>query len=491
MLAAAGWPLARLLAARPFRAKLRSFPGTGLALAVLAGGAAAVAVAAAWSQPRALAATAALAGGAAAAVAWRARPGYGRTRGLPPGSLGALPVGPLLDDRFFLKQAARHGPVFKTSQFLRPMACVVGLERCTELLRRYDDVLEPPALPFDAFVPGGFVRSMPAARHEGMIAALRPLAAREAVRRHEDSMVAAARECLRALAAASARDGAVDPAPPLRAMVFAILLRVFFGIRSGEPAFARLRALYGVIDVRRPSGALRPLARPALDEIVALVGQGATADAHGDSLFARIVAAQPSAARDPGVLGNLVYMVQNARDDTAGLLVWALALLGAAPAWAQALDEAAARNATAADDLAARIALETVRLEQSEFLFRRVLTPISVEGFVIPSGWLLRLCIRESHRDPAIFVEPDRFDPDRFRKRHYTRLEYSPFGLGTSRHACLGELLAKTVARVFLVELARGFTWRLAAAGRREFDGWHWTPGRAFRIAVAERERAA
>jgi cytochrome P450 len=120
-----------------------------------------------------------------------------------------------------------------------------------------------------------------------------------------------------------------------------------------------------------------------------------------------------------------------------------------------------------------------------------VLAPVAVEGFVIPAGWLLRLCIRESHRDPAIFAEPDRFDPDRFRGRAYSRLEYSPFGASTSRHACLGELLAKTIARVFLVEVARGFAWRVVGDGPREFDGWHWTPGPRFRIAIAPRASVA
>ncbi|MEO6026454.1 MAG: cytochrome P450 [Candidatus Binatia bacterium] len=128
--------------------------------------------------------------------------------------------------------------------------------------------------------------------------------------------------------------------------------------------------------------------------------------------------------------------------------------------------------------------LETLRLEQSEFLFRTVCAPIEVEGFRMPAGWLLRLCVRESHRDPAVFAEPDRFDPERF-VTPPGRLAYSPFGVATSRHACLGEALTKTVASVVLAELGRGFTWRTVADGPREFDGWHWTPSPNFRIALA------
>ena len=64
--------------------------------------------------------------------------------------------------------------------------------------------------------------------------------------------------------------------------------------------------------------------------------------------------------------------------------------------------------------LAARIIAETLRLEQSEYIVRVARRPLSVGGFRIPAGWLLRLCVRESHRDPTAFTDPDRFDPDRF-----------------------------------------------------------------------------
>ena len=47
---------------------------------------------------------------------WRARPGYGTRRALPPGSLTLVPRGPWTDEKFFARQAQRYGPVFKMSQ---------------------------------------------------------------------------------------------------------------------------------------------------------------------------------------------------------------------------------------------------------------------------------------------------------------------------------------------------------------------------------------
>ena len=46
---------------------------------------------------------------------WRARPSYGRGQRLPPGSLAPVPFFPVLDDRAYLKESARHGGVFESS----------------------------------------------------------------------------------------------------------------------------------------------------------------------------------------------------------------------------------------------------------------------------------------------------------------------------------------------------------------------------------------
>lgn len=87
---------------------------------------------------------------------WRARPGYGRSRGLPPGSLALAPLDPWRDHLFYLKQAARYGPIFKMSNFIQPMVCVVGFKPALELLRTYDQFLGFQPLPFNRFIPRGF-----------------------------------------------------------------------------------------------------------------------------------------------------------------------------------------------------------------------------------------------------------------------------------------------------------------------------------------------
>ena len=96
-----------------------------------------------------------------AATSWRARPDYGRRRGWPPGSLGVGASLDAIDDRdFYLNQARTHGPVFKMSQFGRPVVCVVGLGRGRDLLKSNTVVLAGAPLPYNRFVPRGSLRYM-------------------------------------------------------------------------------------------------------------------------------------------------------------------------------------------------------------------------------------------------------------------------------------------------------------------------------------------
>ena len=87
--------------------------------------------------------------------------------------------------------------------------------------------------------------------------------------------------------------------------------------------------------------------------------------------------------------------------DMSGFLCWVLYYLGRNPRW---LEEAGQLETlpdlTNHSTLAARVVLETLRLRQSEFIFRATLQDIEFRGFLIPRGWLVRICVWESHRDP-------------------------------------------------------------------------------------------
>ena len=83
-----------------------------------------------------------------------------------------------------------------------------------------------------------------------------------------------------------------------------------------------------------------------------------------------------------------------------------------------------------AEGLATRMVSETLRLSQSEYVYRVVARECRLGEFRIPAGWLVRVCLRECHRRPDLFPEPERFDPDRFLDISQGKLIYAPFGHG-------------------------------------------------------------
>ena len=139
----------------------------------------------------------------------------------------------------------------------------------------------------------------------------------------------------------------------------------------------------------------------------------------------------------------------------------------------------------APDGLASRIVMETLRLEQSDYLMRQTTRAVAIDGFVIPERWLLRICVRETHRSSEAFADPERFNPDRFPGRDHTKLSYAPFG--ASRIRCPGEHLSLSVGRIFVSEIAHGFDWDVTQDGRLEYGGFHWKPSSKLRVRMTPR----
>ena len=208
-------------------------------------------------------------------------------------------------------------------------------------------------------------------------------------------------------------------------------------------------------------------------------------------MLATITRRYPEARTDAGLIGNLIYEMHITWADLSGLVQWLLRMLADHPLWLARLRAAPPPDPEDAEhaSLAARVVSETLRLQQVEHLYRTAERDLAHEGKVIPRGWLVRICLWESHRDPDVFPDPDAFDPDRFLGRTYTRREFLPFGAG--RHACIGEALARTVGRLFVEALADGWEWRTVADGPIEQGSWrHWRPSSRWRIAIAARTRS-
>ncbi|WP_069159597.1 cytochrome P450 [Nocardia altamirensis] len=90
---------------------------------------------------------------------------------------------------------------------------------------------------------------------------------------------------------------------------------------------------------------------------------------------------------------------------------------------------------------------ETLRFDPPVQLIPRIAADeMVVDGMAIERGKLVVLLVAAAHRDPAVFPDPDRFDPTRD-NRHLA------FGLGA--HFCLGAPLARVEARIALTRFAQ------------------------------------
>ena len=434
---------------------------------------------------------AALGGGLVlAARLWVSRPGRGRSRGLPPGRLIPLRLAPWLDDQFYAREAARFGPIFKSMHLSRPMICVVGLERSIQLLRRFDDCLKGPFLAYNRFIPKGFLRYMSADDHKRYREWFRVAFGREVVARSEDAIADIVRSSLTEMERASP----VDPGPHLERMVLRVFFRLFLGVESGSDEIGRLETLYEQLNVRNLSRDDR--VQVALDELKSIIERRAremqdTLSGGGDlpaSSLETLVRLDPSLIQDPSVSGNLIYILQTGSLDLASLLRWLLKILNDNPEWKTRLEQEARSGQPASGQpaLQQRIIMETLRMEQSEYLYRRIDRTFRYQNFIFPKGWRLRICIRESHQDPQVFEEPATFDPDRFLNRQYHRSQYSPFG--ASRIACLGVHFTYAVGAVFLRQLSRHHEWAVLSDGDRKWGGWHWRPSPRLRIGLTRRK---
>ncbi|MGI9605661.1 MAG: cytochrome P450, partial [Acidimicrobiales bacterium] len=356
---------------------------------------------------------------------WRARPRWGHRRGLPPGSVG-VGTKPISDPGHYRNGFVTHGSTFKSNYLDLPMVCVEGIERGTRLLTEHQDHLRPAASPWNRFIPDGLVRWMDGDVHDEyrrilagalgarLVTAVQP-ALDDGVARALSRMADVCREDI---------SGAVQPFEHIHDMMFSIWADVFFGFRSSDRQTEEVHALYGIISLEEQALGSRVL--PALDRLEMLIRDQHVRNTTGDeprlTLLTEIERRQADALERPTTIRNLIYLMESSGNDVTGLLNWVLKHAVDHPDYLRELRNSAAESGP--KSLAHRMVAETLRLEQSEELGRVVSESFTFEGHLMPAEWAVRVRVHESHRDPSIFEQPDRYNPDRF-LRTYSTAEYA------------------------------------------------------------------
>jgi cytochrome P450 len=148
---------------------------------------------------------------------------------------------------------------------------------------------------------------------------------------------------------------------------------------------------------------------------------------------------------------QLMTLLVAGHDTTATALSWALERLTRHP---EILAKAVAAADTGDDEYLDAVAKETLRVRPVVPDVGRVLTkPVELAGYQLPAGVMVVPAIGLVHSDPELYVDADRFDPDRMVGATLSPTTWFPFGGGNRR--CLGATFALVEMRIVLREILR------------------------------------
>ena len=415
---------------------------------------------------------------------------YGRAlwsrRPLPPGDL--VDIGELerAHRTLLIDFAAQHGPVFKGLMERRLTVCVVGHALGRKLLKEHAGAMRAVSIRLESLFPHGFMRGMEGDTHRNYRKTLvRGVAALDmnTFAPRFDAVVADALlahvNTLQSSGAAKAWDNTLGQ------IASSTMITLFFGPQRGAAAHDRLIAAYHRLG---PRGVVWNVTAREADAYQALAAEVAALGAADAGGLLGILQAQGPV--DATMLGNLIYMVELGRYDLRGLLRWIsrYAADHSTPRDGSA-NTAAATTATDDETLAARaFVLEALRMDQSERLMREVLEDVVFEGWLIPRGSMVRVCMWEGHKNAQHFPQPFRFEPTRFRDATSETETFSPFGL--DHHHCPLAGPVVEIAMAFVRVLTRDFLVHGHGAEPAVRGPYHWEPSPRFEITLEHRPGA-
>jgi cytochrome P450 len=286
--------------------------------------------------------------------------------------------------------------------------------------------------------------------------------------------------------------GTVDAAEDMMRMTLAVIGRVLFGDDLND-ATPTLRDAFPVISahvLRRSQSPLRlPVTWPTptnhragraqrqLYEVVeGIIDRRRASAAGGEDLLSLLLRARDSdavgadALDDAEVRDQVLVFLLAGHETTATALTFALHLLARHPDVAQRV-RVEAEQVLGLDDLCptveriaaltytTQVVKEAMRLYPSVYgIGRQIPEEEVIDGYRIPAGADVLVSPWVTHRDPRIWEQPRRFDPDRFtaeqeKQRH--RYAYLPFGGGP--RACIGQYFSMLEATLATASIVRTF----------------------------------
>jgi cytochrome P450 family 4 len=92
------------------------------------------------------------------------------------------------------------------------------------------------------------------------------------------------------------------------------------------------------------------------------------------------------------------------------------------------------------------------------FISRQFSEDLIIDGVVHPKGGICNVHIFDVHRDPKIFPDPERFDPDRFLPENSAnRSNFAFIAFSAGMRNCIGQKFATLELKVMLAKVIRNF----------------------------------
>lgn len=412
---------------------------------------------------------------------------------LPRGVPGREVLAKRGDHRYYHRRLKKYGPIYTTLWGERISVCVVGFQRGARLLAQHAQYLLGASVELRPMVKGGVIRCMMGGEHaryrKVLLAGMRP----ELPTRLEPQLRSIVRAVLDDLAGGRITPFRPDRTPLATATELIATRAVITWMCGVAPTHPTARTLEATLLEMGPAempgnqldahqkDCLARLQHTVQEWVDALRANGGSATF--DGVLPRLVA-ERDADLDETVVGNVSYALQQGRYDMGGLLRWVISHLTDYPEAADAIRGESPESASTTSTFAEAVVYETLRLEQATALHRVALEELEFDGYRIPKGAFVKLPLREGpHLDPAVFDDPERFNPARFVGRTYAADEYAPFGFG--EHRCLGSHLVMKTASLVAEEISRRYTWTRTGDNRRSMGRYHWEPAPTFDIRLS------